>query len=832
MQKANAHAGLIRADVLSPGWRLVFIAVSLLAGLLGFGMAVLGLWLVALGGSGYYAATGLLLVAAAGFMLAGRRRFGLLAFGLAVAISVVWALWEIGGKGWLPSWGFDFAGRTGVIGGLFALALFAWAMGRPGAAFATGRRVALMLAVAAVIGAATLVALLWERPEGPAGAATASAQIRQATPQAAGLAIGRSAGPNRADEWTAFGGSNLGSRFSPADQITPGNVGGLREVWRFSTGDMAPNERVYFSSQNTPLKIDDTLYLCSSSNKVFALDPATGALRWRFDPEVPPRTMESMFSVACRAVGYHERPAAPPDEACARRIFVTTADGRLIALDARGGQRCAGFGAGGEVDLKIGMDMGETGFASSSSGPAVVGDLVVVGQQVSDNQRRDAPSGVVRAYDATTGAFRWAWDAKRLDRPQEPLAEGEVWPRGTPNVWNVISADESLGLVFLGTGNASNDHFGGNRAPEDDRFSAAVVAVDAATGALRWVYTTVLNDRWDYDIGAQPVVTDIMIDGAQRRVVLQATKTGSIFVLDARTGEPVRPVEMKPAPQGGVPGERLSPVQPQSVFYPNVAGVPGPNPEVIDARHAFGVTPLDGAWCRIQFHRMRYEGVYTPPTDRGLGMLLKPGTIGGPNWGGVAIDQARQILITNHSRLANRVLLVPRAQVDDVPIGDGGRRPDQRVAPQSGSPYGVERPIWLSPLQVPCIAPPWGFLAATDLASGRLLWSRPLGTGYDMGPLNIPTRLRIQIGTPNIGGPLATATGLTFIAAAQDDFLRAFETATGRLLWSARLPAGGQAGPMTYMHQGRQYVAIAATGHARLETKAGDNLVVYALPGP
>jgi len=536
-----------------------------------------------------------------------------------------------------------------------------------------------------------------------------------------------------------------------------------------------------------------------------------------------------MFSAACRAVGYHARPGAG-DAPCARRVFVAAADGRLIALDAARGTRCAGFGRNGMVDLTAGMGLREPGHASSNSGPAVVGDLVIVGQQVSDNQRRDAPSGVVRAYDAIDGRLRWAWDAKRIDRPQAPLAPGETWPRGTPNVWNVISADEALGLVFLGTGNAGNDHFGGDRDAADDRFSSAVVAVDMATGATRWAFRTVERDRFDYDIGAQPVVTTLPIGGTARRVVIQGTKTGSLFVLDAATGRALRPVARVPAPQGAVQGEILSPTQPQSTFYPNFAGLPGRDPERIDARHAFGLTPIDAALCRIQFHRMRYDGMYTPPSARGLGTLLYPGTIGGLNWGGLAVDRARGLVVTNNSRLANQVRLVPRAEVTDPAIGDGGRRPDQAVAPQKGAPWGVDRPIWLSILGVPCNTPPWGFIAATDLSTGRLAWSKPLGSGFDAGPLGIPMRLRIPLGTPNIGGAVTTASGLTFIAAAQDDYLRAFETETGRLLWSGRLPAGGQASAMTYMHRGRQYVAIGATGHGQLQTRGGDALVVYALP--
>lgn len=805
--RALQGGGMIGMPNARSGWRIVLLAVQTVAGLLGLAMLGLGLWLIALGGNWYYAICGALLTAGAIATWRGHHPFGLIGPVAALALSIVWAVWEIAGKGWQPVWAIDLAARIGVIGALAVIALAAWSAG---SGDARHRRVVYIGAGAGLALVVGGIALAWERPTGP-GTAAASVAYPADT------------------DWTAFGGTNAGERFSPAGQVTPANVGTLREAWRFHTGDEQPNERVHYAAQNTPLKVGDTLFLCSPGNMVFALDPGTGAERWRFDPNVAPRAMESMFSAACRAVGYHAR-ADAGDAACARRVFVAAADGRLIALDAARGTPCSGFGRGGTVDLTAGMGLREPGHASSNSGPAVVGDLVIVGQQVSDNQRRDAPSGVVRAYDATDGRLRWAWDAKRIDRPQVPLAPGETWPAGTPNVWNVISADEGLGLVFLATGNAGNDHFGGNREAADDRFSSAVVAVDVATGATRWAFRTVDRDRFDYDLGAQPVVTTLPIAGVNRRVVIQGTKTGSLFVLDAATGRPLRPIAQVPAPQGGVSGEILSPTQPQSIFYPNFAGVPQRNPERIDARHAFGLTPIDAALCRIQFQRMRYDGMYTPPTDQGLGTLLYPGTIGGLNWGGLAIDRARGLVITNNSRLANQVRLIPRADVSDPAIGDGGRRPDQTVAPQKGAPWGVDRPIWLSILGVPCNTPPWGFIAATDLNTGRLAWSKPLGSGFDAGPLGMPMRVRIPLGTPNIGGAVTTATGLTFIAAAQDNYLRAFETATGRLLWSGRLPAGGQASAMTYMHKGRQYVAIGATGHGQLQTKAGDALVVYALP--
>ena len=811
--------------------RAILVLGAVLAFLLGLFMAGGGAWLVTLGGSWYYVLAGIGFLAS-GVLLLRRNASGVTVLSLTVVFTVLWSIWELHGKGWMQSWGFDLAGRVGLPFGILILVVAAAAylhgrrvfshsgharwLGWPGSALA-------MLLVGVVIG------LLRQEPITHASLSAAPDSVASATTDAPKTG-GRSAAMRSDEEWTAYGGSNLGLRHSPAMQIDPANVAQLEEVWRFETGDTPANDRVFYSFQNTPLKIDDSLYVCSNSNQVFALDPATGKQQWHFDPRIAPEAMEPLFSVTCRAVAYHESRTEPQPDECPRRILLATQDSRLIALNADTGLPCTGFGDQGTVDLGAGMANQAPGLSSTTAGPAVVGDLVIVGQQVSDNQRRDAPSGVVRAFDVFSGEFAWAWDAERSDRTQEPLAPGEIWPQGTPNVWNVISADEDLGMVYLPTGNPANDHYGGNRSPEEDEYTAAVVAVDALTGEARWHFRTVDHDLWDYDIGSQPVLMDTDINGEMRRVVLVATKTGSLFVLDAVSGEPLRPVERIPTPQGTVPGDWTTPDQPQSTAFPNLAGRPGPDPERLDASYAFGLTPVDALYCRLQFERMRYEGIYTPPTDEGLGMLLFPGTIGGMNWGGVAVDPDRQVVVTNHSRLPNQVLLVARDEVQDLPIGDGGARPDQEVAPQAGDPYGVDRPMWLSPLGVPCISPPWGYLAATDLRTGNLLWSQPLGTGYDIGPLGIPTRLKLTIGTPNVGGPMVTNSGLTLIAAAQDNFLRAFETATGSLLWEGRLPYSAQSGPMTYMHGGRQYVAVAAGGHARLETKVGDTVVVFALP--
>lgn len=821
------------------GWRWLYLILATMTGALGLIITGLGAWLIALGGSFYYLATGLLLSVGAALAWRGRDRAALLLFGVALVLTVGWSLVEIAGKGWLPAWGIDLAGRAGLITALTTGIGLSWLMWRTPRG-STLHLAALTSAVAAFVAVGMVVFVSWERTEAPGEDGRGAIPF----PEGEGGAV---AGV----DWIAYGGTNAGQRYSSLSQISTANVGELEEAWTFRSGDLNPDEgRVFYSSQNTPIKVGDFLYTCTPSNKVFALDPGTGEVRWSHDPKVPAATMESLFTAACRAVAYFDdgAPAGRPEafstmpsvpgaigpvprggSQCHRRVFVATADGRLIALDAVGGFPCRGFGQDGTVDMTVGMGLREKGFASNTSGATVAGGLLILGQQVSDNQRRDAPSGVVRAYDARTGDLRWAWDALRPDARAE-LAPGEIYPRGTPNVWNIISADESLGLAFLATGNAAADQWGGNRTPEEDRFTDAVVAVDLQTGATRWVYTTVTHDLWDYDLGAQPMLVDVTIDGQTRRAVMQASKTGNMFLLDAATGETLRPVEQRPTPQGAAPGDWVAPTQPQSVFYPNIGGVPGREPERIDARHAFGLTPIDGALCRISFHRHRYEGMFTPPTPDKAGMLLFPGTVGGMNWGGLGYDPQRRLIIANNSRLPNLVVLHPRETVEDQPVGSGGARPDQAIAPHSGTPYGVTRPIWWSALKVPCIAPPWGYISATSLDTGEVVWSKPLGTGFDTGPLGLPTFLKIATGTPNLGGPLVTAGGLTFIGAAQDDFLRAFETATGRLLWEARLPAGPQAGPMTYEHQGRQYVAVSATGHARFETTPGDYLKVYALP--
>lgn len=506
-----------------------------------------------------------------------------------------------------------------------------------------------------------------------------------------------------------------------------------------------------------------------------------------------------------------------------------------MAVNADDGTACTDFGEAGTVDLNDRMDPQALGLISNTSGPTIVNGTVVVGHQVTDNQRRDAPSGAVRAYDAITGEWQWTWDAVWTTPDQQP-SEDEVYPRGTPNVWTAISADEELGLVYLPTGNPANDQYGGDRSAEEDAFTASLVAVEADSGEVRWHFTTVLHDLWDYDLGAQPALIDFPTPDGPRAAVVQSTKYGQVFVFDRATGEPLLPIEERAVPQGAMEGDWTAETQNFSPNMPSFGSIPGREVEELTGAYTWGITPIDHLYCRVQFERMRYEGMFTPPTlDHPGGMLQFPGILGGINWGSAAFDTGRNLMIVNNNRMPSRVVLYPREEADEMdniaPIGDqGASYIDQQAQPMQQAPVAALRGAWLSPLDMPCAAPPWGFLSATDLESGDIVWSTLLGTSFDQGPLGIPSRLKINVGAPTSGGPVATQGGLTFIGAAMDNYIRAFDNATGRLVWEERLPAGGQATPMTYMHEGQQYVVIAAGGAYQAETTLGDSVIAYALP--
>ena len=615
-----------------------------------------------------------------------------------------------------------------------------------------------------------------------------------------------------------YGYDQGGARFAPLDQITPGNVDQLIPAWFYHTGDLkgrAPDVLKRSKFEVTPILAGDKLVACTAFNAVVALDPGTGRELWRYDPEIKTDYRPAnLFN--CRGVAVWRSPAGAAGP-CAERILTATADLRLIALDLKDGSPCAGFGQDGVVRIDPGKPLLGPSEFQFTSPPAVIGDLVILGSSINDNQRVDAPRGVVRAFDVRTGALRWTWDPipERADDP-DAASWGDGWrTTGAANVWAPIAIDEARGLIFLPTTSPSPDFYGGFR-PGDNRHADSVVALKADTGAPAWSFQLVHHDVWDYDIPAQPSLVTIALDGKKRDVVIQGTKQGLIFVLDRDTGKPVLPVEERPVPQGGVEGEALSPTQP----FP--ADLPPLGPDRITPDQAWGLTPWDRGACAKAIASARGEGRFTPPSLKGT--LVMPFTGGGVNWGGLAVDGGNGVVYVNSSNLVHRVTLFPAADYAAMKQ----RFPDKEVSPQLGAPYGMKRELMVSPLGLPCNPPPWGVLTALDLGSRKILWQVPLGTTEELNPLGLAR----NIGTPTIGGPLATASGLVFIGAALDDYLRAFDARTGAELWTGRLPAAGIATPTSYLWQGRQYVVIAAGGDGEAGAPAGDTLIAFALPGP
>jgi quinoprotein glucose dehydrogenase len=628
-------------------------------------------------------------------------------------------------------------------------------------------------------------------------------------------------------EWTAYGGDGRGQRHAPLAQITPHNVARLELAWTFRTGELGQGfaragQALTFEA--TPLLVGGTLYVGTATGKVFALDAASGTERWRFDAQVD--RSRDYSEMTTRGVSWWRDAQAPAGAACAERIVFATIDARLFAVDARSGRRCADFGANGEVALSRGVRLIERrlGNYQVTSPPAIAGDVAVVGSSIGDNGGTDLELGVVRGYDVRSGRLLWHWDpiprAARMPKDAVDPDFGEIddqqarWT-GAANAWAPFAVDAERGLVFVPTGSASPDFFGGER-PGDNRWASSLVALRAASGELAWGRQLVHHDLWDYDTASQPMLIDLPRDGRDVPAVVQLTKTGQVFVFARETGEPLFPIAERPVPQGAVAGETPSPTQPFSSLPPLV-----PQAKVTPD-DAWGLTFWDRNACRDAIAALRSEGIFTPPSLEGT--IERPGYAGGSNWGGGAWDPQRRLLIANVMDLPFVVTLIPRARLGaDY---DSGKYQDWEYARMSGTPYAMRRALLKSPLGAPCTAPPWGKLVALDLARGAIAWETPLGTSRDQAPWPFWT-IR---GVPNMGGPLATAGGLVFIGATTDDYLRAFDSATGAELWKARLPAGAQATPMSYAVGGRQYVVVAAGGHAKLGTTRGDYVLAYALP--
>ena len=614
--------------------------------------------------------------------------------------------------------------------------------------------------------------------------------------------------PGAPSGWPAYGATPGGTHFSRADQITAANVGQLEVAWHHRSGDFreAKKAEPYNLSQSslqvTPILVGERLYYCTGANRVIALNAETGEQIWAFDPKIDMDDIPVLPN--CRGVSSWQSGQAG---FCEHRIFTGTRDARLIALDAGTGKPCPDFGKAGEIDTSDGMSQHKPAEYGITSPPAILGDRLITGAMVLDNQRTDSPGGIVRAYNVRSGALEWVFN------PVPPGAaernEDGTWRSGTSNVWSIISVDEQRNLVFLPTGNTTPDYFGGHRKGLD-HYSSSVVALHGDSGEVAWHFQMVHHDLWDYDTPAQPTLIDLEVNGERVPAVVQVTKMGMTFVLHRETGEPLWPVEERPVPQEGkVPEEYLSPTQPFPTHIPRLIDKPYPSDE------AWGLTFLDRKQCETRIEALRNDGLYTPPSLQGS--VNYPSNAGGNNWGSPAINPDTGVMVVFTNRVLTYTKLLPRSEC----AADA-------MQPQKGTPYCVETSWVSSSLGLPCNAPPWSTLDAIDLATGKHLWSVPMGTTRNLAPFPF---WWID-GIPGIAAPMMTASGLVFSGISNEHVLRAFDLNTGEELWHGNLPTAGNALPMTYQLRpdGKQYVVIAAGGHWSGGSPPGDHIIAFALP--
>lgn len=769
---------------------MAVVITSLILFLIGLALGGGGVRLVMLGGSWYYVITGLAFLITA-WLLFRRKSTALWLYAAIVLCTLAWAVWEIGFDWW------ELGPRGGVIVLLALWLLTPWA--RQGL---TGpdARAPLILAVLASLAVAGYS--MTADPTDIAGELSAD----KVTPTAD---LGGNVPPG---EWHFYGRTPYGQRYSPLDQITPDNVAKLQPAWTYQTGDVkGPDDIGETTYQVTPLKVGDALYICTPHNFAIAIDAATGKEKWRFDPKI--KLDKDRQHQTCRGVSYYADAKIAAGQPCATRVYLPTSDARLIALDAANGQVCPSFAEAGTLNLLTNMPYPKSGYYYSTSAPLISGGKIIVGGAVNDNYSTEEPSGVIRAFDVDTGALVWNWDSGNPDQTT-PLAAGQTYTHNSPNMWSTPSADEKLGLLYVPLGNQTPDQLGAGRSANVEKFSSSITALDLATGQLRWVRQTVHHDLWDMDVPAQPTLVDITTAAGLVPALVGPTKQGDLYVLDRRSGEPIIPVKEVPAPGGAVEGDHTSPTQPVSDL--------SFSPKPLTGADMWGITMFDQLACRIEFQGLRYEGRYTPPSVQGS--LIYPGNFGTFNWGGVAVDPVRQVMFGMPTYLAFKSQLIPR---DQVPPPDEGRGSEQGLNRNEGAPYAVVMGPFLSPLGVPCQAPPWGYVAGADLRTGKIAYKHRNGTVYDMTPLPLP----LKVGVPGIGGPMITAGGVAFLGAAVDDYLRAYDVTSGKQIWRARLPAGGQSTPMTYtVADGRQFVVIVAGGHGSVGTKPGDYVMAYTLP--
>lgn len=782
------------------GSRVIATLTVLFAVLTGLYLFIGGIWLVAIGGSWYYPIAGVVMLITA-WLLWQRKALALWLYAALLLCTVAWGVWEVG---------FDFWALTPRLDVLFFFGV--WLL----LPFVYRHLILPSAGAAPALGAVlaiTVVALAWavfNDPQEINGTLSADAQ----TPAAASSTI-----PDA--DWPAYGRNQEGQRYSPLKQINDKNVGQLKEAWSFQTGDVKrPTDPGEITNEVTPIKIRDTLYLCTAHQQLFALDATTGKQKWKFDPRMD--TNPSFQHVTCRGVSYHEATAdnAAPDVVsdCPRRIILPVNDGRLFAINADNGKLCESFANKGILNLQTNMPVTTPGMYEPTSPPIITDKVIVIAGAVTDNYSTREPSGVIRGFDVNSGKLLWAFDPGAKD-PNTIPGDEHHYTINSPNSWAPAAYDAKLDLVYLPMGVTTPDIWGGNRTPEQERYASSIVALNATTGKLAWSYQTVHHDLWDMDMPSQPTLADITVKGETVPVIYAPAKTGNIFVLDRRDGKLVVPAPEKPVPQGAAKGDYVTPTQPFSdlSFRPK---------KDLSGADMWGATLYDQMVCRIIFHKLRYEGIFTPPSEQGT--LVFPGNLGMFEWGGISVDPNRQVAIANPMALPFVSKLMPRGPGNPMepPKDAKGSGTETGIQPQYGVPYGVTLNPFLSPFGLPCKQPAWGYISAVDLKTNEVVWKKRIGTVRDSSPLPLP----FKMGMPMLGGPISTAGNVLFIGATADNYLRAYNMSNGEKLWEARLPAGGQATPMTYEANGKQYVVISAGGHGSFGTKMGDYIVAYALP--
>lgn len=838
-----------------------------------------GAYLLSLGGSPYYLFAGVIILTTA-FLLFKKYWSAYALYAIFIVATIVWALWESGFYWWAlaPRVGFPLifgllmllpwvsnkmrghktqvstssASSTSTIDTVKKNPLYYWGL-------------LASVGVGALLSFGSLANNVTDKlGELKLTATDDGDQDTTSSDTSANLGDPLSNGQQTPDgEWSAYGRTNYGQRYSPLTQINTNNVKNLELAWQIQTGDVkGPNDIGETTYQATPLKIGNALYMCTPHNWVLALDADSGKTLWKFDPKVE-KNLQRQHQT-CRGVSYYagqagmdSTPLVANDEAnsdsaindttanntaitnksamhsnmmvqkvtgntfenaskqCDAKIFIPTSDAKLYALDPNTGQRCQDFGEDGALDLMHNMPFTQAGYYYSTSPPIVVGNTIVVAGAINDNYDVNSPSGVIRAYDVNTGELLWNWDSGDPDNtaPFDVNDPTQTYKTSSPNSWAIASADEELGLVYFPMGNRTPDQLGSYRNAAEEKYATSVVALDINTGEARWVQQFVHHDLWDMDTPAQPTLLDLDTNDGVQPALVVPTKQGDVYVLNRATGEPIVPIKERDAPQGYlIAGEHAAPTQPYSGL--------SFEPPMLKEKDMWGASLIDQMMCRIEFNQLNYDGRYTPPSTNGS--IVYPGNFGTFNWGGIAVDPENGVMFGMPTYLAFTSKLIPKETLGDVETNKG----EQGVNANEGADYAVEMGPFLSPLGVPCQQPPWGTIAGADLATGEIAYQRKNGTVQDLSP--IP--LKLELGVPGIGGPIITKGGLAFLSAATEDNFRAYDLKNGDVLWNVRIPAGGQATPMTYLNsKGEQMVVLVAGGHGSVGTTIGDYVVAYKL---